>query len=422
MIIPLRHSIPERLAMTIRPRISALAVALAVTLSGPALAADLFTVTVTSGTITDTAGFNSATDAINQFKNGELSALIPSYTSTSIASGTINYRGLSVTASYPTSGTTLVFQVPSAGINQSFTGTTRDQSQQQLVDYLKKSNAYGLIMHQLAAVSAVDPVAGNPSSLQSNMVSQGFGSAFSTSAGASVAPGVSSPNSVGMGLAYGHFTGSSYSTDAYTIPLSYSFGVGHNGDYRVEVDLPLTYLNTQGAQSGAASLGIGLTVPITEHWSLTPRVAGGVTGSLDLASAAALYSTSVTSAYRFSFDGYGVIVGNMLGYSHSLNVTIGSYSVDPKIGDLFTKNGIMLAIPTSKMGFEVPMMPQSDLQLFVTDTRFSGTKLYESNYQEIGFSLGSSHLKVIGHDVRFGATYINGAKSKGFTANFGFTF
>jgi hypothetical protein len=398
----------------------------------PAYGADLFTVTVTSNGQTGTAGFNSAEQAIDEFKNGELTTLLPSYTTSSIASGTIDYRGLLVTASYPTSGTTLHFQVPSLGIDQTFTGSDRNASQQDLLNYLKTGNEYGNIEHALAAVSPADPVAGNPGSLQSTMSISGFNAAFSTAPGstgtsvstshaAGAAPG-GQPNAIGIGAEFGHFTESNTNINAITIPLSYNFGVGADDKYRIGIELPLTYIDTQGAKSGAASLGLDLTVPVTKYFSLTPRVAAGVTGSLDLASAAALWSSSVTSAFHFGYNGYGFVIGDMLGYSKSLNVSIGSYSVDPRIGDAFTKNGAMIAIPTEKFGLEIPFLPQSDLQLFVTDTRFWGTKLYEMSLQEVGFSFGSSALQVIGQDIRVGATYVHGQHSNGFIANFGFAF
>jgi hypothetical protein len=112
----------------------------------------------------------------------------------------------------------------------------------------------------------------------------------------------------------------------------------------------------------------------------------------------------------------------MLGYSHSLNVALGSYSVDPKIGNGFTKNGAMISIPTSKFGLNMAMLPGADVQVFATDTRFWGTKLYEDNSQEVGFSIGSSQLKVIGHDLRVGVSYVHGPHSSGVLANLGFHF
>lgn len=387
----------------------------------PARAGDLFTVTVTSNGETNTAGFNTAVQVVDQFKQGELTQLVPGYTSTSIATGVVNYRGLTVNAGFLSNSTTLTFQVPSAGINQTFTGATRDDSATDLLDWLKTGGHYDDIMHELVAVSPSDPVAGNPNSLQSRMVADSFSSAFATAPSAT-APAGPAPNSVAVGLEYGHFTGTNANADAITLPLGYAFNVGPDDRYRLSIDLPLTYVNTQGAQTGAASLGIGLTVPITDNWSLTPRISAGATGSVDLGAVAALAAGSVTSAYKFLFDGYGFVIGDMLGYSSSLNLQFGQYSFNPNIENGFTKNGVMLAIPTSKFGFQIPHLPDSDMQVFVTDTRFWGSKLYENNYQEIGFSVGSSQLEVLGNDLRLGVSYIHAPKSNGITANFGFTF
>jgi hypothetical protein len=395
----------------------------------PAYADDLFTVTVTSNGQTGTAGFNSAEQAIDEFKNGELTALLPGYTTSSIASGTIDYRGLIVTASYPGSGTTLRFQVPSLGIDETFTGTTRNDSQQDLINFLKKSNEYGNIEHALAAVSPDDPVAGNPSSLQSTMVAAGFDAAFETTPGslmlsAAGAPGVSGPppNAFGFGLQYGHYAQGGTTISAVTLPLSYSFNVGHSDDYRIGIELPLTYVDTQGAQSGMGSLGLDVTVPVTGYFSVTPRVAAGAVGSLDLASAAALWAANVTSALHFRRNGYGFVIGDMLGYSKSIDVSYGSYSVDPKIGDAFTKNGVMVAIPTEKFGINIPFLPASDVQVFVTDTRYWGTKLYEEYAQELGFTFGSSRLDGFFEEARIGATYVHGQHSNGVLGNLALAF
>lgn len=395
----------------------------------PAHAADLFQVTVTSNGVTEKAGFKSALDAIDQFKSGALNRLIPVYTDTSVASGTINYRGLAVSASYPTNGTALRFQVPLAGIDKTFTGTTRNDSQQKLIDYLKKSNAYGSVMHALAASSPVDPLAGNPASLQTALVNQGFNaSAFATTPGASLRTGTQSSSRVGLGLNYGQVSGANFNTDAYTVPLSYGFNLGDaNRPYRIQIDLPLTYLNTQGAQTGAASLGLGVTVPVAENLSVTPRVAVGATGSVDLASAAAMYAVSVTTAYRINWNDYALILGSMLGYSHSIGISIGSFSVDPKLSNPFTKNGVSVVVPLSKLGLESSLLPNGDLQLFGADTYFTGSKIYENNVIEVGFSVGSSRFQVFGQGFRVGLSYVHGsgpdgAHSNGFTGNLGFTF
>jgi hypothetical protein len=98
-----------------------------------ASAADNFSTTITSNGLTgegSTANldFSTVQSLINEFKTGQLSATLPTYTQTSIANAVINYRWLTATLAYPTTGTSLVFTIPKAGINVGFQGTTRDDS------------------------------------------------------------------------------------------------------------------------------------------------------------------------------------------------------------------------------------------------------------------------------------------------------
>ena len=385
-------------------------------------AGDLFTVSVTSSGSSATVGFNTAQQALDQLKSGNLNAILPAYTTSSIANGTIDYRGLQILASYPTAGTRLVFQVPSIGINQSFVGGTRDQSQQQLVDFLKKNGIYGKIMKQLAAVSPVDPVAGNPSSLMSQMVGNDFGAAFATTPSVgNITSASGRANTIGVGLAYGHFSQSSTSVDSMTLPLSYN--VNLDSGYTIHFDLPITYVDTNGAKSGAAAFGVGVTIPVTANWTLTPRISAGAVGSLDLAAAAVLTAGSVTSAYRMPIPGdMSVTIGNMAGFAHSIDVTVGSYSVNPNINNGFIKNGAMLAVPAGKFGITGGYLEGTEFQFFLTDTRFFGTKLYEDNHQELGFSFGSPTQTFFGKSLRAGLTYVHAQHSNGVIANLGWRF
>ena len=87
----------------------------------------------------------------------------------------------------------------------------------------------------------------------------------------------------------------------------------------------------------------------------------------------------------------------------------------------------MVSIPLERMGAEIGALPGADLQVFATDTYFAGSKLYENNVIEVGFSVGSSRLQVIGHDLRVGLTYLHGTgdggvSSNGLIGNLGFTF
>src|ERR1051326_5737852 len=158
------------------------AVALVVALSGaplPALCAELFSADIVVGANSAHVAFNRAEDVVDVVKSQNLSQQDGNYTGVEQASVTVNFRGLTfIFASPAPTSTQLNFAVPKLNINLTFNGTgasvaaARDDAQQQLRDYLKNGSLVGQIQKELARSSPVDPVAGNPNSMQSRMVMQ----------------------------------------------------------------------------------------------------------------------------------------------------------------------------------------------------------------------------------------------------------
>ena len=66
-------------------------------------------------------------------------------------------------------------------------------------------------------------------------------------------------------------------------------------DAAVLIDLPVNWVRSGESDSLSGSLGIGVRLPVTDWWSITPAVRAGVAGSVDLGAAAVVYSGSVTS-------------------------------------------------------------------------------------------------------------------------------
>ena len=64
-----------------------------------------------------------------------------------------------------------MLKVPSAGIEHTFTGATRDEAQDAVTEYFKGAGGSDVTKVLQAAVreTAIDPVAGNPDSLMSLM-------------------------------------------------------------------------------------------------------------------------------------------------------------------------------------------------------------------------------------------------------------
>lgn len=147
------------------------------------VSAALFTTDLASGSDTFSASYDNVDDAFDQLTTSALQSALPSYVDPiSTATMVVNYRGLDMDFAFPVSGTTeLTLVIPELGISESFVGVTRDDSKDLLVAYLEGegSDTVDRIQKELARVSAVDPVAGNPSSLMGQAVHSDFDRALS---------------------------------------------------------------------------------------------------------------------------------------------------------------------------------------------------------------------------------------------------
>ena len=68
--------------------------------------------------------------------------------------------------------------------------------------------------------------------------------------------------------------------------------------------------------------------------------------------------------------------------------------------------------PLSRMGVSAEALQTAEVQAWVIDTRFFGSKLYDDSFQEVGVSLGKP-LPTFGHYIRVGATYFHAHHSNG---------
>lgn len=410
--------------MPLPPR--ALAVAAISLFAGAASAADPFSVSLTVGSQSGQFSFKSAEDAVNTLESGALRNRF-SYTGVEPLSALIDYRGLPISLSYPTTGsTTLDFVVPELNLSRSFAGAgastdeARDNAQDQLADFLKSGDLLGQIMKRLAAVSPVDPIAGNPNSLQSHLVAQDFDNAFTSHstnvvAGAPAAGG-SASNLVGVGLRFGSYSTAGMRSTSWTLPLSYTIRPSSDPGRQLSFHLPLTLADTEGAKSYYAGLGANYRVPMNPRWSLTPGVNWAITGSRDLGSAAQIASASLTSAYTMPMQANALSIGNMIGYYRTLKFSAGGYSFDPDIQNVVLRNGLMYSTPVSWFGGGFAV------EYSFVNTYFTGTELYNRMYNQVGATLGTARSATASSYLRAGGTYTFSSKGRGFSLNVGYWF
>ncbi len=396
-------------------------VAMVTITASPIYAADLFTLTATVPGETVATSFDTIEDIIDSVDNQHLESIVPSYTPSSAANLELNIRGLPATVTYAENQTTLVFQVPSLNINQQFTGATRDQSQELFEDYLEK-NGDGILtqmLRSLAATTAIDPVAGNPNSLMATMGASSFDNGTDVG-GSQMIKGqsASSNNLLSMGMMYGGYSAGDYSQKVYTLPLKYTFRLDSDPRKQVILDMPITCIDTEGGKTYTAAFGGTFRYPISDDWSLTPAIRSGAVGSIDLGSAAILYSGSLTSNYNLYWDELKVSIGNMAAQFESIAIDAGDYSIDYDLSNTMIKNGVGVEGPLSFTIFGKTTSWQFD----VAHTAFFGDPLYVDSYVDVSMSLGTRAPQSDGN-IRFGFTYTAGNHSfNGLRVNCGYTF
>ncbi|WP_042444327.1 hypothetical protein [Azospirillum sp. B510] len=386
---------------------------------------------ISGNTQSASVSFNKISDLVDALSGQNLKNYVNLYTDNSAVTTNLFIRGLSTTASYGANSTALRFNVPSIGIDLTFTGTTRKDSQSQFKDFLLKNGGDILarLMRELVATSPVDPVAGNPNSLQAQMNA----TSFSTATGFGVlsdkpspqAPGSSerpnNPNLFSAGGDAGLARSGGYTTASVHLPLKYTISFP-DPDYALTFDLPLTYVRTEGAQSGIGSFGASLRVPlVAERWYLSPSVRAGAAGSIDLGSAALMYSADLTSFYTFhATPDLKIGIGNGIGFYKTGGFSVSGYSFDYKLRNAITKNGISIEGPLDGALFERPI----SWQAYVTDTYAFGDRLYVPHYNELGLVVGTRHADgdQMWDSFRLGLTYTVGRNYNALKLNAGYRF
>lgn len=334
----------------------------------------------------------------------------------------VDFRGLPIVVSYPyPNDSRLLFAVPSLGIEKTFVGTSRDDSNQQLKDYLKKDA--NEILKKLTEVSPVDPIP----PAQYNQIQD----EFNTGTGNSFEPidfGADLPGLFGVGFRYEHHNVEGRSITYFTLPLQKSFSLGEGKE--LVFRLPLEYREVESAKVYQIIGGLSYKTPVSNKWFLTPSISYGVVGSRDLASVAQIVSTSLTSEVLLiggTGSKYSLSMGNLVGYSETLPFRYKDYDLSVERRNTITRNGILLSMVLPKNFLEMEMIAE----VFLVDTRALGDPLYQDHYNEIGFAIGPKRLMTRGDKsfvntstqlVGLGFRYFHSDVSNGWRFSIGYKF
>jgi hypothetical protein len=380
--------------------------------------------TLVGGNISNIVGANTLQALKDQLTNANLAQINGSYSPTGAATIRAGYRGLPIVLDTLAGSTAVSLDIPAIGLNKTFSAqTNRDANIKDMFDYLKSSGGDILnqLQQKLAQYSPIDPVAGNPSSMQSRMVSDDFDhnfTSFASNIKAADSSGGANSNLIGVGLSLASMSVGGVTTQTTTLPLSYT--VRNDLDPRKQFSFyaPLSSADTAGAKTYGANIGAAFRFPVNDEWALTPAFGYGVTGSEDLGSGASMMAASLTSQYSIKMDGFDLAIGNMVGIYQSTKLNAGDYSIDPHINNTVYRNGILASFPLTSFGQKLA------LEASYIITNYTGSALYSNMYQEIGLTVGTNKSANAARTyVRAGATYLTGENGiTGYKLNFGYWF
>jgi hypothetical protein len=393
----------------------------AVVCSFGAQAQDTFSLTLTVNSQSNTVGFSTVEELFDRLDRDGFQSLDASYTDSSAASLRFGYRGLDMFVTTSAGSQTVTLNIPGIVENKSFTGVDRDASFDLLGDFFESDGGAILsaVMKKLAEVSPVDPIAGNPSSMQSMMVSNDYDATFTGFASnIKAAPSTQSSDNGGLlalALRFGRYSQGGLKSEITTLPLSYTYR-GFGEGRQLTFSMPISVGSVGDAKVYQLGLGLAYRHTFSERWSLTPAANLGASGSVDLGSLAAMTAVSLTSQYTIPIQDYELSLGNMIGQYDTLKLKSEDYSYDPGISNTVYRNGIMLSRP-------VTLGKQSlSLEASFINTQYTGTALYNKWTNELGLTVGTRRGSDLPSYLRAGVTLLKGQRSSGVMFNAGYWF
>ncbi|MGV7208256.1 hypothetical protein ACLB1G_10425 [Oxalobacteraceae bacterium A2-2] len=347
-----------------------------------------------------------------------------SYTQTSAASLQARMNDISILFSYDANSTRLKYSFPELGLSGAFTGLTRDDSEQQFVDYIKKTDILGRIIHYQAMHSATSPITGVGGSIPVAGQTD-FDTSFDTASqiaspqGAAAGASGGNNNLVGVGIGYGSYQvdGSGDKVKTTLIPLTYTIRNDIDPRRQLVLSVPLTVVKVGDAISVNGGFGLAYRLPVSDRWSLTPGVKYSLVASRDRATVSSVMSASLMSTYVVPLGGPALAIGNMLGYYRTGKFSSGDYSFDPDVKLTMTRNGLMYSTPTDAFGGKMA------LEWSLIDTRYVGDKPFLDSSQELGVTLGTNRAAGNARSyTRAGLNYFRSKSTRGVNVNVGYWF
>jgi hypothetical protein len=286
-----------------------------------------------------------------------------------------------------------------AGLDRTFTGTSRDDVEAQIKDFLKKEGAGELanLLNYLNSHTPLSVNAGNPNSsaaltAQSSFDQYGFTEGHTNE---EAEEGTEPAYELALRGDVGLIESKGYHAQSYSIPIAFS--VYEAERWAVRAQIPLNYTEIEGATIFRGGLNLAVPVMVIGstkdnkspwYWQLTPSGGSQVTTSFDLISGGILNNVALTSALEYNFGrrwhNITISMGNQITALESMKLTIGDYSFDPNVSAQILKNGLKVSVPFARRWL---------VDAYFIDTRFFGDAAYSDGYETVGAAIGYRRAK-----------------------------
>jgi hypothetical protein len=299
--------------------------------------------------------------------------------------------------------------------------------------------AFAELFHrELVRRSPVDPVAGNPDSLQGRLIRTALDIAkldVSLERDQYLGPSGSTPWVVGVdgGLESGGIFGGSRAS----LTAQNGWYLSDNGA-RLKVDGVLSFAEQENAGQMQGSASLALEYPMMEYpaelgsnwsikgWTLEPRAAYGLTHAPEAFAVGQMVAGTLTSRLRIDNpyilgDGH-LIIGNMVGYTETLDMGFRNFNVDPDIQNTVFRNAIAYQtdLDDQFLGYK------PSIRVSLANTALGGDPLFLDNYSEVAFNYGVRNRETTPYDVsdlfRAGVVYTFGQDYSSTQISLGFRF
>ena len=316
----------------------------------------------------------------------------------------LQYAGVAnaINFSVNNAGTSATLQIPSTGFSKTFTGTSRDDLNNQITSFLKTDgqSEYAKFLKAMNEQSTVAVSDGNPNSSTAMMASEAF-SDYAFGEGETRAEKASRADAVrtsfGVVADIGSFTSGGISGTSYSLPLSMNFNLTDR--VGIGVAVPLNYTEIEGAKIFSAGLTLALPVKIILpgdnqpwSWQLTPSGGAIASASEDMLAGGAIGQGGISSMLTYDFGKFSLTMGNFFGCFEGIPITVSGDTFNPDVSQQITKNGLKISVPVKQhwvveaYGIHTKVLQSAAVnQYFTVGAEIGWRSSSQKSYWSIGF-------------------------------------